>query len=126
MAKLTIMFYQFHSHLSKINNKKTAIQLRKATFYIVFFMLLSIMGFAQTNSFTLSSSIGLTSDFTSNARIADFDNDGDNDIANFDGVGGNYRLYKNNGNGTFANTFTELIPVTNQAIETGDLDNDGV
>ncbi len=83
------------------------------------------MGFAQTNSFTLSSSIGLTSDFTSNARIADFDNDGDNDIANFDGVGGNYRLYKNNGNGTFANTFTELIPVTNQAIETGDLDNDG-
>lgn len=92
-------------------------------FLFLFAMLVS-SATAQTNTFTATSTIGTTSDFTRSPRFADFDNDGDVDIA-FYSDGTNYRLYKNDGTGLFANTFTTLVAVTNMPIEVADMDNDG-
>lgn len=76
-----------------------------------------------TFSFTLSENTFYTPGSDGDVAFGDYDNDGYADII----ISGNWqtRLYKNNGDGTFANTNINLPALNSTSVAWGDYDNDG-
>jgi hypothetical protein len=89
----------------------------KCTFmYIV----LMISAFAFSQQFT-EITTGITADGIENMIWGDLDNDGDLDVVT---VGGNYKIYRNDGAGVFTDTGFETMGHFRNA-DLGDYDNDG-
>jgi hypothetical protein len=80
------------------------------------------------NVFSEQSSIALTGVYNGSVAWGDYDNDGDLDILLSGGSNSGYisKIYRNDGNNTFAEQNSILLTgVTNSAVQWGDYDNDG-